>query len=166
MMNIASRTPDGQPIRCPVCGGQVCIKPSLALGNASCADVPCAKCGTLLWFVCADGESRIYPTSTIQSLASRVKAALGKLIGVTAEDVASETSFLEDLSADSLDTVELIMELEEERHRHSKRSGRANENRSRCHRVHSITEVARGVALLPACTSTAYFNSVCERRFC
>ncbi|KIE94303.1 putative acyl carrier protein [Actinobacillus pleuropneumoniae] len=35
-------------------------------------------------------------------------------LGVKAEDVKPEASFIEDLGADSLDTVELVMALEEE----------------------------------------------------
>ena len=34
--------------------------------------------------------------------------------GVSKEQITSETSFINDLGADSLDTVELVMELEEE----------------------------------------------------
>jgi acyl carrier protein len=114
MAIIASRTPEGQPNLCPVCGAQVCIEPSLTLSDVSCADAPCPNCGTLLWFIRDDGESRIYSESAMHSLASRIMAALGRLVGARAEDVAREASFLEDLGADSLDTVELIMELEEE----------------------------------------------------
>jgi acyl carrier protein len=35
-------------------------------------------------------------------------------MGVSKEQITRETSFIKDLSADSLDTVELVMELEEE----------------------------------------------------
>lgn len=114
MMNIASRTPEGQPNNCPVCGAHVCIEPSPALNEGHYGDAPCPNCGTLLWFIREEGESRIYSETAMQSLASRVMAALGKLVGARAEEVASETSFLEDLGTDSMDTVELIMELQEE----------------------------------------------------
>jgi acyl carrier protein len=114
MTNIASRTPEGQPNTCPVCGGVVCIEPSVALSECRYSDAPCPNCGTLLWFVRSDGESRIYSTNTIQSLASRIMAALGRLVGARAEDIASETLFLEDLGTDSLDTAELIMQLQED----------------------------------------------------
>lgn len=45
MTNISSRTPEGQPNTCPVCGKQVEIEPSLPTGDA-----PCPHCGCLLWF--------------------------------------------------------------------------------------------------------------------
>lgn len=44
-MEIASRTPEGVPNRCPVCGNEVKIEPSTPAGDA-----PCPHCGTLLWF--------------------------------------------------------------------------------------------------------------------
>lgn len=48
------------------------------------------------------------------SVEERVKAIIVEQLGVDAEEVTSEASFVEDLGADSLDTVELIMAFEEE----------------------------------------------------
>jgi len=45
---------------------------------------------------------------------ARVKAIIVEQLGVDAEEVSAEASFVEDLGADSLDTVELIMAFEEE----------------------------------------------------
>jgi acyl carrier protein len=44
----------------------------------------------------------------------RVKKIIGEQLGVEEDEVTPEASFVEDLGADSLDTVELVMELEEE----------------------------------------------------
>ena len=44
----------------------------------------------------------------------RVKAIVVEQLGIKEEDVKIEASFVEDLGADSLDTVELVMALEEE----------------------------------------------------
>jgi acyl carrier protein len=44
----------------------------------------------------------------------RVKTALGEQLGVDEADVTDEASFSDDLDADSLDLVELIMELEDQ----------------------------------------------------
>ena len=44
----------------------------------------------------------------------KVKSIIVEQLGVAKEDVAPEASFIEDLGADSLDIVELIMALEEE----------------------------------------------------
>lgn len=47
------------------------------------------------------------------SIESRVKAIIVDQLNVTEDQVTPEASFLEDLGADSLDTVELIMAFEE-----------------------------------------------------
>jgi acyl carrier protein len=44
----------------------------------------------------------------------RVKKIVAEQLGVKEDDVKTEASFVEDLGADSLDTVELVMALEEE----------------------------------------------------
>jgi acyl carrier protein len=44
----------------------------------------------------------------------RVKSALGEQLGVDESEITEEASFQEDLDADSLDLVELIMELEDQ----------------------------------------------------
>ncbi|MCI5764166.1 MULTISPECIES: acyl carrier protein [Pasteurellaceae] len=48
------------------------------------------------------------------SIEERVKKIIVEQLGVKEEEVKSEASFIEDLGADSLDTVELVMALEEE----------------------------------------------------
>jgi acyl carrier protein len=48
------------------------------------------------------------------SVQERVKAIIVEQLGVDAEEVVADASFVEDLGADSLDTVELIMAFEEE----------------------------------------------------
>ena len=47
-------------------------------------------------------------------LEERVKDIIVEQLGVNAEQVTAEASFIDDLGADSLDSVELIMALEEE----------------------------------------------------
>ena len=47
-------------------------------------------------------------------IASRVKAIIVDKLGVDESEVTPEASFTNDLGADSLDTVELIMEFEKE----------------------------------------------------
>lgn len=48
------------------------------------------------------------------SVQARVKEIVCEQLGVSAEEVTPEASFIEDLGADSLDIVELVMALEEE----------------------------------------------------
>jgi acyl carrier protein len=47
-------------------------------------------------------------------IASRVKSIIIDKLGVEESEVTTEASFTNDLGADSLDTVELIMEFEKE----------------------------------------------------
>ena len=51
--------------------------------------------------------------STEPSIEEKVKEIIVKQMGVNKEQVKPETSFINDLGADSLDTVELVMELED-----------------------------------------------------
>jgi acyl carrier protein len=50
----------------------------------------------------------------MSDIASKVKAIIVDKLGVDEAEVTNEASFTNDLGADSLDTVELIMELEKE----------------------------------------------------
>ena len=50
----------------------------------------------------------------MSDVASRVKAIIVDKLGVDENEVTNEASFTNDLGADSLDTVELIMEFEKE----------------------------------------------------
>lgn len=48
------------------------------------------------------------------SIEERVVEIVSEQLGVEKDKISRETSFVNDLGADSLDTVELVMELEEE----------------------------------------------------
>ena len=50
----------------------------------------------------------------MSSVEERVKNIIVTQLGVKAEEVKNESNFIDDLGADSLDTVELVMALEEE----------------------------------------------------
>jgi acyl carrier protein len=50
----------------------------------------------------------------MSSIQERVKKIVVEQLGVSEEEVTETASFVEDLGADSLDTVELVMALEEE----------------------------------------------------
>ncbi|CAB1275930.1 MULTISPECIES: acyl carrier protein [Candidatus Nitrosacidococcus] len=49
----------------------------------------------------------------MSDIESRVKEIVVEQLGVNPEEVTNESSFVDDLGADSLDTVELVMALEE-----------------------------------------------------
>ena len=50
----------------------------------------------------------------VQDVEARVKEIIVEQLGVDATEVTPQASFVNDLGADSLDTVELVMALEEE----------------------------------------------------
>ncbi|PCH66102.1 MAG: acyl carrier protein [Gammaproteobacteria bacterium] len=49
----------------------------------------------------------------MSDIEARVKEIVVEQLGVNADEVTTEASFIDDLGADSLDTVELVMALEE-----------------------------------------------------
>ncbi|MGP4123579.1 MAG: acyl carrier protein [Sodalis sp. (in: enterobacteria)] len=50
----------------------------------------------------------------MSTIEKSVKAIIAEQLGVKEEEVVNDASFVDDLGADSLDTVELVMALEEE----------------------------------------------------
>lgn len=50
----------------------------------------------------------------MDNIVERVKKIVAEQLGVNEADIKNESSFVDDLGADSLDTVELVMALEEE----------------------------------------------------
>ena len=49
----------------------------------------------------------------MSAIEDKVKEIINKQMGVKPDQITSETSFINDLGADSLDTVELVMEFED-----------------------------------------------------
>jgi acyl carrier protein len=92
-----------------LCGNQVAIEPSLFFGDA-----PCPNCGTLLWFLRASSEMRFFEHAAADSLRSRVIRLVAEQLGITQADLVQDPTQLQSLDADSLDLVELVMQLEEE----------------------------------------------------
>jgi acyl carrier protein len=86
-MNVSSRTPEGTPHECPYCGAVANLEPAFPGGDAVCP-----ACGQLLWWF---------------------RDRLGERLAQAVESLGP-AGLLKDLGGDSLETVELIMELEEE----------------------------------------------------
>jgi acyl carrier protein len=53
-------------------------------------------------------------TTAMSTVEQQVKAIVAEQLGVKEEEVTNDASFVDDLGADSLDTVELVMALEDE----------------------------------------------------
>jgi acyl carrier protein len=62
---------------------------------------------------CVENEE-IRRICNVASVEERVIDIVAEQLGVSKDQITRETSFVNDLGADSLDTVELVMELEEE----------------------------------------------------
>ena len=50
----------------------------------------------------------------VQAIESKIIEIISEQMGVDKSEIRRETSFINDLNADSLDTVELVMEFEDE----------------------------------------------------
>ena len=50
----------------------------------------------------------------MSSVEDQVKAIIAEQLGIKVDEIKQDASFVDDLGADSLDTVELVMALEEE----------------------------------------------------
>jgi acyl carrier protein len=61
---------------------------------------------------CGDVDKKI--GRVMSNIEERVKKIIAEQLGVKEEEVVNSAAFVEDLGADSLDTVELVMALEEE----------------------------------------------------
>ena len=84
-MTISSRTPEGTPGRCPICGADVRIEPSNLTGDA-----PCPQCGALLWF-----KTGVAPRSVGVGLPSAIGfiAAVAVMAGIVATVVIGFSYF-------------------------------------------------------------------------
>ena len=110
-MTISSRTPEGRPNRCPICGKSLNIEPSTPFGDA-----PCPFCGSLLWFFSRANGTLYFQHEAATPVRERIKHILAEQLGVSPDKIPEDlTNFnFKELGVDSLDIVELIMELEEE----------------------------------------------------
>jgi acyl carrier protein len=68
----------------------------------------------LLWLIRTSAGVRFYESEAVAPIRERVAEVICNHLGVNGEQVTRSTSFVEDVAADSLDIVELVMGLEEE----------------------------------------------------
>jgi acyl carrier protein len=60
------------------------------------------------------GNTKQGKEAAMENIEQRVKKIVAEQLGVNEAEIKNESSFVDDLGADSLDTVELVMALEEE----------------------------------------------------
>ncbi len=85
------------------------VEPSIFLGDATCP-----RCGQLLWFIQSPITTRFFAFHDSSPTRERIIAFVANQLGVDRAKVLNNATLLNDLGADSLDKVELVMELEEE----------------------------------------------------
>lgn len=68
----------------------------------------------MIYFASLFNKSNLNKRKMSQSIEEKVRKIIVERLGVDESEVTLEASFTNDLGADSLDTVELIMELEKE----------------------------------------------------
>lgn len=87
----------------------VVVEPSVFIGDATCP-----RCGQLLWFIQTSETTRFFAAEQSPTTRDRIIEIVANQLGVDREKIPNNTTLFNDLGADSLDTVELVMELEEE----------------------------------------------------
>jgi hypothetical protein len=95
-------TPPGDS-RCPLCRAALRAPGVEAIGSKTCP-----RCGAELWVLVLSGSPAFYLRHPGQSKASFLAALAGPLYGLSAEEMEQTLK-----GADSLDLVELLMEIED-----------------------------------------------------
>jgi acyl carrier protein len=68
----------------------------------------------LLWFFTTSTGVRFYESEAVAPIREKIFDAISEKLGMNQARITPTTSFLGDVGADSLDIVEIVMELEEE----------------------------------------------------
>ncbi len=114
-MIISSRTPEGEPIRCPLCQADVVVEPSIVVEpSVLVGDATCPCCGHLLWFVQTGDTIRLFDSLRSHREKDRVLEIIADRLGVDRNRFTNDPYLVPDLDAESLELLELVMELEDE----------------------------------------------------
>ena len=108
-VTVSSRTPDGVPNQCPICKNTIQLEPSVPFGDA-----PCPNCGSLLWFIATNASIRFFARDESSAAKERATSIAAEILGIDEKELLASPHSWNELGADSLDTVELVMELEQE----------------------------------------------------
>jgi DNA-directed RNA polymerase subunit RPC12/RpoP len=106
-MTISSRTPEGDPNQCPICGHHVRLEPSI-----DTRDSPCPSCGHLLWFAqdpSGGGIERAdrQPIRVRATKQMMMEAAI-KRFGIPPENARTAFEHLGSSKFDKVDWVEFL----------------------------------------------------------
>jgi acyl carrier protein len=92
------------------------VKGALITFARSISGSPCAAkpVSAAIGLSFADIQQSAKGEGFMDNIEQRVKKLVAEQLGVNEADIKNESAFVEDLGADSLDTVELVMALEDE----------------------------------------------------
>ncbi len=107
-MSSPTRAPEVVVNRCPLCGSDANIDAAQKHGDASCP-----KCSGPLWYSKDPAGARLYKLSAVTPIKDQIGQILKDNLGANPDSITYQTSFVEDIGADSLDIVQLVMALEE-----------------------------------------------------
>ncbi|MEM9943565.1 MAG: phosphopantetheine-binding protein, partial [Planctomycetota bacterium] len=85
------------------------LEPSIFFGDATCP-----RCGQLIWFFKSAGGFRIFPRHDQMDLHDRILSRISEQLNVPRSRIINNPRLINEIGADSLDTIELVLELEEE----------------------------------------------------
>ncbi len=92
---------------CPLCNCDVHVE-----GNSLFGEQACAGCGKKLWFLTAAHEARFFDYETSGELRDKACGFIAERFEIDREKLTPNV--LDEMDVDSLEALEMLMELEEE----------------------------------------------------
>lgn len=108
-MSIPSGASDRDSARCPSCNAKIHIESAILFGDATCP-----TCEASFGFVQFSNDVRFFDPEIEPSIREHLIKILSARLHVELDQITNHSDLLDQLKLDSLDQVELIMELEEE----------------------------------------------------
>lgn len=95
--------------QCPHCNVAVKAESMVLFG-----DLDCPECSKALWFLTAANSARFFDHAASEGLRNRTLDFVAERLEIEVEKLASDPKAINELDNDSLETLELLMDLEEE----------------------------------------------------
>ena len=108
-MNSPSQETEFTTNCCPSCKTDIRVEPSILFG-----EMACPKCSKRLWYLVAADSARLFDFESSTDLQKRAITFIAQRMEVDADELSADPSILNNLETDSLEALELLMDLEEE----------------------------------------------------
>ena len=95
--------------RCPLCGGEVKVETDQIFG-----EIDCPQCGKHLWFLSAAFAARFFDFESSTELREQAIGMMAERLELDPSDLANNPKLIQEIETDSLEALELIMDLEEQ----------------------------------------------------